>query len=206
MDARRITAGDGAQDRFRLPGLAHRQIWPDCRTPRPAAVWAALLAGSAGALPSSPPGTSGTCWLKRSRSCSRMAPGRLLGLGLRVTMSRFENADGPIRLLRRFVQAVATSAGRPQLADVLPALAEEAAEEVAALAVARTYRRLIIRILERRTSSAATERGRRYVMQVHTAMCEPRDGGCCGRGYAPAAARGLHTVKARTLDEESKSG
>jgi hypothetical protein len=130
--------------------------------------------------------------------------------GCALTLARFETEDQPVGRLDGFVRALAELTQRIELLTIPFVSDQPPDDQRPATATGQTYRRLILRISEQRLSARSDrQRGRRYQIQVHTATCETRDGGCCGKDCvdcAPVSAGHLKTVWARSLEDTSESG
>jgi hypothetical protein len=127
-----------------------------------------------------------------------------------VALAQLEDGDFPMARLRQFVHALAEIGDRADLLAVLPPLPAGAPPPGPPVLAPKAYRRIIIRVLECRTSPRGErQRGRRYEIEVHTATCPSPQGGCCDTRCAecaPAAAGELRTEKVRTLDETTEAG
>lgn len=121
--------------------------------------------------------------------------------GCIFTLSRLRKSP------RRYLQALARATNRPAIHDDYPHLADEAPEVGGEAIEQQRYRRLIVRILERRLPSRGErQRGRRYEVQIHQAECPLEAGGCCAGciDCAPTAAGELTTVWSMSLDESTQ--
>jgi hypothetical protein len=106
--------------------------------------------------------------------------------------------------LLAFVQALAALTGRPHLLELLPSGPAVESRGTPPPAAAPCFRRLIIRVVERRLSPRGErQQGRRCEIQIHRATTPRSQGGCCGGGCSeciPGSAEGIQTVRARVLD------
>ncbi|MCO6457993.1 MAG: trypsin-like peptidase domain-containing protein [Pirellulaceae bacterium] len=106
-----------------------------------------------------------------------------------------------------FLQALARKTNRPAIHDDYPHLGDELPEVGGEVTQEQSYRRLIIRIQERKIPSRGErQRGRRYEVQIHQAQCPLEAGGCCASclDCAPTATGELTTVWSKSLDQSTK--